>query len=155
MYEKLKQIDSKELQLPETTFIRNIESRVFQAITLQCLAKIEGIGLIEGGLFDSLLGREADIKGIHVEQDQENHSVSIRIEINIRYGVSIPEKAEEIQSKIVEEISDLTALHVSCVHVIFKSLLLKDQAEQQSEVEQSKEEPALIRQESDEYSNGF
>jgi len=155
MYEKLKQIDSKELQLPETTFIRDIESSVFQAITLQCMAKIEGIGLIEGGLFDSLLGREADIKGIHVEQDQENHSVSIRVEINIRYGISIPDKAEEIQNKIVEEISDLTGLHVSCVHVVFKSLLSTEQHEEQPKVEERKEEAALIGQESDEYSDGF
>ena len=121
MYEKL---DRKELNLPETVFIRDIETRVFQAIVLQCLAKIDGVGLLEGSLFDSLLGREVEhVKGIHVEQDQEQHSVEVSVEINIAYGVSIPEKAEEVQNKIVEEISRWSGLHVASVHVIFKDLI--------------------------------
>lgn len=117
-------MDSREIELPDTTFIRDIETRVFQGIVLQSLAKIEGIGLLEGNLFDSLLGREIEsIKGIHVEQDQKKQSVEIRVEINVVYGISIPEKAEEIQSKISEEISQWTGLHVALVHVIFKDLL--------------------------------
>ncbi len=121
MYTKL---DTKELNLPETVFIRDIETRVFQGIVLQCLARIEGIGLSEGGLFDSLLGLDIDrVKGIHVEQNQKQHSVEVKVEINIAYGISIPEKAEEIQNRIVEEIGRFTGLRVSSVHVIFKDLL--------------------------------
>ncbi|MBS0626027.1 MAG: Asp23/Gls24 family envelope stress response protein [Verrucomicrobia bacterium] len=124
MYDKLKNMDAREIELPETVFIRDIETRVFQAIALQCLAKIEGIGLLEGNLFDSLLGRELErVKGIHVEQDQKKHSVDIRVEINIQYGISIPEKAEEVQNKLVEDVSRWTGLHVASVHVIFKGLL--------------------------------
>src|SRR5579872_5055086 len=104
MYDQLKNMDSREIELPDTVFIRDIETRVFQAIVLQSLAKIEGIGLLEGNLFDSLLGREVErVKGIHVEQDQKQHSVLVKVEIKIAYGFSIPEKAEEIQTKIVEE----------------------------------------------------
>lgn len=122
MYDKL---DCKELDLPDTVFIRDIESRVFQAIVLQCLSKIEGIALQEGNLFDSLLGREVErVKGIYVEQDQKQHSVLVRVEVSIAYGLSIPEKAEEIQSKIVEEVTRWSGLHVSTVHVIFKDLVL-------------------------------
>lgn len=124
MYDQLKNMDVKEIELPETVFIRDIDTRVFQAIALQCLAKIEGIGLLEGNLFDSLLGREVErVKGIHVIQDQKKHSVEIRVEINVLYGVNIPAKAEELQEKLVEEISKWTALHVSLVHVIFKDLI--------------------------------
>ena len=158
MYDKLKQMDAKEIELPETTFIRDIESKVFQAITLQCLAKIEGISLLEHNIFDSLLGRELDrIKGIHVEQDQKKHSVYIRVEINIEYGISIPEKAEEIQSKIVEEVSALTGLHVACVHVIFKNLITQGGVEEKEEEEEEKPEGEAIEAgaESDEYSGGF
>ena len=122
MYEKL---DARELNLPETVFIRDIETRVFQAIVLQCLAKIDGIGLLEGNLFDSLLGREVErVKGISVEQDSKKNSVEVKAEINIAYGFSIPEKAEEVQTKIVEEISGWTGLHVSSVHVVFKDMIL-------------------------------
>jgi len=127
MYEKL---DRKELNLPDTVFIRDIETRVFQAIVLQCLAKIKGVGLLEGNLFDSLLGREVEhVKGIYVEQDQKHHSVVVRAEINIAYGVSIPEKAEEVQNKIVEEISRWSGLHVASVHIIFKGLIPPSPAE--------------------------
>lgn len=124
MHNQLSQIDSKELELPETVFIRDIESKVFQSIILQSLSQIEGVETLEGNLFDNLLGDSLDgIKGIHVDQDQKNHSVNVRIEINVAYGVSIPEKAEEIQNKILEDISRLTSLHVGIVHVIFKNLI--------------------------------
>ena len=138
MYEKL---DTKELNLPDTVLIRDIESRVFQAIVLQCLSRIEGIGLLEGNLFDSLLGREVErVKGIHVEQDQKQHSVLVKVEINISYGFSIPEKAEEIQSKIVEEVTRWSGLHVSSVHVIFKDLMLSPPEEKEPQSEESYEE---------------
>ncbi len=138
MDDKFKEIDKKELQLPETTFSRDIESKVFQAIVFKCLAKIEGISLPGGSLIDSLLGREASERytGIFVEQDQKEHSIAVKLEVNIQYGLSIPEKAEEIQSKVIEEVSKLTGLHVSCVHVIFKNLIVEtiEEEEQDEEV---------------------
>lgn len=128
----VKKVDTKEFELPETLFVRDIENRVFQGIVLQCLARIEGITLIEGNFIDSLLGRsglEGNVKGINAEQDSKSQSVSIKVEVNICYGFSIPEKAEEIQSKITEDITRLTGLHVSCVHVVFKNVLSMEQAE--------------------------
>lgn len=124
MHNPLKQIDTKEVELPETVFIRDVESKVFQSIVLQCLAQIDGVETLEGNLFDSLLGDSLDgVKGIHVDQDQKSHSVKVRVEINVAYGVSIPEKAEEIQNRILQDISRLTSLHVGTVHVIFKNLI--------------------------------
>lgn len=132
MYEKFKEIDTKELELPLTTFSRDIESRVFQSIAIQCLAKIEGIGLLEGSFIDSLLGREAGdkVKGIYVEQDEKNHSIHMKIEINVAYGVCIPDKAEEVQTKIAEEISLFTGLHVASIHLIFKNLIARSPLEE-------------------------
>ncbi len=132
MYDQLKNMDSREINLPDTVFIRDIDTRVFQAIAVQCLAKIEGIGFLEGNLFDSLLGREIErVKGIHVVQDLEKNSVEVRVEINICYGVNIPDKAEEVQEKLVAEVSRWSGLHVSSVHVIFKDLILIPEALQQ------------------------
>lgn len=124
-HDQFKQIDTKELEFVDTVFIRDIETRVFQAIVIKCLAKVEGIALLEANLLNNLLGREGNerIKGIHVEQDQKNHSVSIKIEVNVAHGVSLPSKSEEIQTKILADISQLTGLHVSCVHVVFKALI--------------------------------
>ena len=125
MHSQLKHIDKKEVELPDTVFIWDIETRVFQSIAIQCLAKIEGIALLEGNFIDSLLGRDVSdrVKGICVEQDQKEHSIQLKIEINIAYGVSIPEKAEEIQMKLAEEITMFTGLHVGTIHVVFKNLI--------------------------------
>ena len=102
---------------------------------MQVLAKIEGISLIEGNLFDSLLGRDLErVKGIHVEQQQKGKAVDIRVEINIVYGIPIPEKSEEIQSKLVEEVTLWTGLRIGSIHVIFKELI--------APIEQVEEEPS-------------
>lgn len=124
--ETFQKVDPKEFELPDTLFIRDIENRVFQSIILQCLSKIEGISLLEGGFFEALLGRDRStaVKGITAEQSSKNQSVNVKIEVNIDYGIPIPVKAEEIQTKITEEITHLTGLHVASVHAIFKSVTL-------------------------------
>jgi uncharacterized alkaline shock family protein YloU len=124
-----KKFDTQEFELPETLFVRDVENKVFQGIALQCLSKIDGIALVEGNFIDNILGRTAleGVKGIVVEQDSKNHSVGMRIDVNICYGYSIPEKAEEIQMACAEEITKLTGLHVSFIHVVFKNVVLSEQ----------------------------
>lgn len=125
----IKKVDTKEFELPETLFIRDIDNKVFQGIVLECINQIEGVTLIESSFIDSIFGRTTPEsgRGIQAEQDNKNHSVGIKIEVNILYGLPIPEKAEEIQTKIAEEITNLTGLHVSYVHVLFKNILTADQ----------------------------
>lgn len=120
-----KKVDTKEFEFPETVFIRDIDNRVFQGIVLQTLSSIDGIGLVEGNFIDSLLGRGGaeSVKGIQADQDDANHTINIKVEVNVCFGVSIPEKAEEIQTKITEEITKLTGLHVASVHVVFKNVI--------------------------------
>ncbi|MBI3211133.1 MAG: hypothetical protein HYZ47_00380 [Simkania negevensis] len=73
---------------------------------ITCLSEIENIAPLEGNLLNYLLGREGNA-----------------------HGISIPAKAEEIQTKIVAQVSQITGLHVSCVHVVFKALItLKEQS---------------------------
>lgn len=127
MNRSFKGIDPKEVILPETLFIRDIDTKVFQSIIFECLKKIEGIAPVEGSLIETFLGGEKGekLKGIHVDQDEKNHSVKVRVDVLVAYGISIPEKAEEIQNKIVQEVSHWTGLHVSSVHVMFKGLITK------------------------------
>ncbi len=155
MNEKFKEMDPKEIQLPETTFSRDIETKVFQSIVFKALSKIDGIQLVSKGLIDSLLGRDSQesFSAIHIEQDQKQHSVSVKIEVNIKFGLSIPEKSEEIQSKIIQDISKFTGLHVSSVHVIFKNLL-PDITKTQEEEEDEEDELETIVNNEDEY-EGF
>lgn len=122
-------VDTKEFELPETLYVRDVENKVFQGIIFQCLSRIDGIGLVEGNFIDNIFGRNPveNLKGINIEQDNRNHSVGVKIDVNICYGYSIPEKADEIQSLCAEEITKLTGLHVSYVHVVFKNVVLADQ----------------------------
>lgn len=156
MNNPLKQIDTKELELPETVFIRDIESKVFQSIVLQCLAKIDGVETLEGNIIDSLLGDSLDgIKGIHVDQDQKTHSVNVRIEVNVAYGICIPDKADEIQNKILEDISALTSLHVGSVHVIFKNLIAAKSKKEIEEVVEKKVKASKQKASAERYDEVF
>lgn len=152
-----KKVDTKEFELPETIFIRDIENKVFQSIVLQCLAQIEGICLVEGNFIDHLLGRSAEgVKGILAEQDDKNQSVNIKVEVNILYGISIPEKAEEIQTQIDKEITKLTGLHVASVHVVFKNVISVEQAHKIGQQSSNQKSPHLIGSHLDEeYSDEF
>jgi len=123
-----KKVDTKEFEIPETVFIRDIENRVLQGIVVQVLSEIDGIGLVEGNFIDSIFNRgQESIAGIYAEQESKSQTVNIKIEINVLYGVSIPEKAEQIQIVVSEEITKITGLHVACVHVVFKNVLPIDQ----------------------------
>ncbi len=123
----IKKVDPQEFEIPETLFIRDIDNKVFQGIVLRTLSRIEGIALTEGNFIDSILGRGGEgVKGIYAEQDMKNHSIKIKVEVNICYGIAIPEKAEEIQAAIAEEINKLTGLHVASVHVVFKNVISED-----------------------------
>jgi uncharacterized alkaline shock family protein YloU len=121
-------VDTKEFELPETVYIRDIDSQVFQNIVLECLSKVHGIRLGSGGLIESLLGLESKelIKSITIDQNEKEHTVNVKVEINIAYGLSIPAKAEEIQSLITLELTKLTGLHVGEVHVVIKNIFFDD-----------------------------
>jgi uncharacterized alkaline shock family protein YloU len=121
-----KAVDPKEIDYPETVYIRDIENRVFQMIVLQTLAKVKSISLIEGNFFDTILKKTTtdSLKGIEAEQDGDSNMVNVRIEIDVEFGIPIPDKAEEIQTRVTEEITRLTGIHVSSVHVIFKNVML-------------------------------
>lgn len=121
-------------RINKPAFVRDIEPRVLEGIVLQILSKIEGIGLIEGNIFESLLGGELErAKGIYVKEDQSGNSVSIRVEINVAYGVAIPEKADEVQEKLASGITCWTGLNVSAVHVVFKELISPNVLEETEE----------------------
>lgn len=154
MTDNKKKVDTKEFEIPETIFIRDIENKVFQSIVLQCLSEIQGISLVEGNFIDHLLGRSAEgVKGINAEQHEKNHSIHIKVEVNILYGLPIPEKAEEIQTKIAEEITRLTGLHVGAVHVVFKNVISPEQLRKSSPNQPTN--PLLSNSVGEEYTDEF
>lgn len=120
--------DAKELELPETLFVRDIDNRVFQHLVAQVLARVPDIALVEGGFMHNILGRSSpeSLSAIHAEQDSGAKSLKIRVDLNIAYGVPIPEKAEEIQNLLSQELTRLTGLHIASVHLVFRGLLSQE-----------------------------
>lgn len=117
--------DTKELELPETLFVRDIDNRVFQHLVAQVLARVPDVALVEGGFMHNILGRgnTESVSAIHAEQDSQAKSLKIRVELNIAYGVPIPDKAEEIHNLLNRELTRLTGLHVASIHLVFRGLL--------------------------------
>lgn len=157
--ESTTKFDTKEFDFPETVYVRDIENRVFQAIVLQCLSKIQNISLVEGGFIDNIFTRSGGegVKGIGAEQDGKNQSIKIRVEVNVSYGISIPEKADEIQTKVTEEVTKLTGLHVACVHVVFKGLIPPHQPNKPTPGHEGSNRPPMMLAENleEEYSDEF
>lgn len=120
-----------EYELPETTFVRDIDDRVFKAIAVECVRSLDGVQPAYGGFFDQLLGREGSdaTKAVSITQHESEHALSIKIEISVRYGENIPQKAEEVQNLIAKEVSCLTGLHVKAVHVVFRNLYTESKTE--------------------------
>lgn len=145
MSNPLEGFDNKEIELPETIYIHDVETRIFQSIVVQCLLKIEGISVVGGNLIDSLFGREpsARITGVSVDQDQKKNSINVKVEVNVAYGESLTQKAREIQMSISQELTRLTGLHVGIVHVIFKNLIVPS-AQSESVDEVQKDETSSI-----------
>ena len=152
-----KDMHFKECDLPETTFTQDIDPKIFQTIILQILSKIEGIALLESGFIDGLLRRSSSdsLKGINIEQDPEKHSINIRIELNVLYGVSIPEKAEEIHRDLARELTKLTGLHINNVHVVFKGLVFPKPVAKKKEDEEKLAEAPVYKDNNEDYSENF
>ena len=135
---EVKKRDTKELELPDTVYVRDIENRVFQEICLKCVASIPGLAPVEGNILDNFLGRHEGTTSVQIEQDPKNHSISLKVEVNIAYGLSIPEKAEELQNLIQQEITKLTGLHVAVVHVVFKAIIREGAPSKKSDAKTAK-----------------
>jgi uncharacterized alkaline shock family protein YloU len=124
--ERMHQLDPQEFELPETTYSHEIENRVFRGIVLNILAQTPGIAPLEGTFLETFIGRVDMVKGITIDQDAKSHSVNITIEIGIQYGMNIPRKAEEIQSKVTQAITEMTGVRVASVHVVFRELMQEE-----------------------------
>lgn len=120
-----------EFEYPETLFVSDIDNKVFQNLVVRSLSTIGGVTLAEGNLIDNLLhiANPEGISGVGINQDSKNHTVAVKVEVCVAYGLSIPEKAEEIQARISEEITRYTGLHVSEVHVVIRDILLPSASE--------------------------
>jgi uncharacterized alkaline shock family protein YloU len=133
------EIEIEEQNADEVVFVQDVENKVFQAIVVKTLMKIEGVRLLEeGSLIDDLLGREGQsrIKGVYIEQDLKSHSVAIKIELELAYGLSLKRVAKSVQHAIVKDIQEFSGFNISSVHLVFKHLYEDKPATNEESLEQ-------------------
>ena len=119
------EVEIDQIGESDVVYIQDVDNKVFQAIVVKTLMKIDGVRLLEeGSLIDDLLGRESQsrIKGVLIEQDLKQHSVSIKIELELAYGLSLKVMAKKVQESIVKDVQEFTGFTIASVHLVFKHL---------------------------------
>ena len=94
--------------------VTKISDDVLSTIAGIELAKIEGVNPAGGGITD-FLGRKGPSKGITIEASGDN--IAVEVVVIVDYGISIPDVAHEIQTRLRKAITEITGRFVSAVNV--------------------------------------
>ena len=62
------------------------------------------------------------ILGRSIQISIQKSAVSVELSINIRYGVSLPKIASEVQREVASQLEELTGLQVLQVNVIIREM---------------------------------
>lgn len=95
-----------------------IAPEVIEVISGIAANKIDGLYAMQGTFktgVNELLGRSSLNKGVHLEVDE--NGLSVDVYCYVKYGVSVPKVALELQLKIKEQILFMSDLEVSMVNV--------------------------------------
>lgn len=57
--------------------------------------------------------------------DEQDRSIVVHVEVSLRYGANVPEVTEKIRTKLMENVSHLTAIVVEKVQISVRSLTIK------------------------------
>ncbi|MDE1547843.1 Asp23/Gls24 family envelope stress response protein [Jeotgalibaca caeni] len=104
----------------KNTALGNIEiaPEVLEVISGIAVNEVDGVyamrGTFKSGV-NELLGRSSHNKGVHLNIDE--HGLSVDVYCYIKYGVSVPKVALEMQQKIKEQILFMSDLEVNIVNV--------------------------------------
>lgn len=107
-----------------------IAPEVLEVISGIAANEVEGVFAMQGTLksgVNELLGRSSHSKGIYLNSDE--HGLSVDVYCYIKYGVSVPKVALELQQKIKEQILFMSDLEVQSVNVHVAGLVTPKEAE--------------------------
>lgn len=105
---------------------------VIAVITRLAALKVPGVVAMSGSFSDgiaSMIGKNADDRGIKVNVEGQN--VSVELNIVIEYGVRIPQVAWRIQNDVRRAIEDMTGKKVKAVDVVVQGVKCLSETKQE------------------------
>ncbi|OWZ84023.1 Asp23/Gls24 family envelope stress response protein [Natranaerobius trueperi] len=103
-----------------------IANNVIGIISYLALKELDGIYNVSGGVSEGIsemFGKKTS-KGIKVDLTEEN--VSIDVNLDIQYGVKIPEISKAAQEVVKEAVENMTGFSVSNVNVYIQRVRFED-----------------------------
>ena len=102
-----------------------ISAVALAAIVRRAACSVDGVTRITGSsLVDNIaefVGSKK-ILGRSIQISIQKSAVSVELSINIRYGVSLPKIASEVQREVASQLEELTGLQVLQVNVIIREM---------------------------------
>ncbi|MFC5629227.1 Asp23/Gls24 family envelope stress response protein [Aliibacillus thermotolerans] len=112
-----------------------IAPEVIEVIAGLAASEVEGVHSLRGSFATDVaerFGRKNHGKGVKVDLGSEESGTTIDISVTLRYGVSIPEVAKNIQENIHQAIQTMTAIPLEAinVHIVGVQLNTTEESEQ-------------------------
>ena len=102
-----------------------ISATALAAIVKRAACSVDGVTRITGSsLVDNIAEFVGSKKvlGRAIQIAIQKSAVSVELSINIRYGVSLPKIASEVQREVASQLEELTGLQVLQVNVIIREM---------------------------------
>lgn len=100
---------------------------VIETIVSMAVREVEGVaavgGASAGGL--RLFGSKANSQGIEVVAD-EHDALCVTVRVDVRYGVVLPDVADEIRAAVVDAVTSQVGLEVARVDVFVDGVQFAD-----------------------------
>ena len=113
----------------------HVHHGVIAVIARLATLKVPGVVGMSGSFSDgiaSMIGKDADDRGIKVHV--EGQGVSVELNIVIEYGVRIPQVAWRIQNDVRHAIEDMTGKKVKAVDVVIQGVNCLSETKQEGEL---------------------
>ena len=95
-----------------------VHKKVFAEIISSAIDEVDGVHLIQENLGDKLVGifGQKDFPGIDIKVD-EDHEVTLELQILVRYGMNIPDAARQVQQTIKSAIDKTLDINLKDINV--------------------------------------
>ncbi len=95
-----------------------IADDVIATIAGVAATEVEGVAAMSGNITNEIVGKlgvKNLSKGVGI--DVQEDVVTVKLNLTMRYGYSIPKTSAEVQEKVKSAIENMTGLNVSCVDI--------------------------------------